>query len=294
MPYAYDYIATYKAQIKAYWEGRIVDEYGSSVSMKNAMNAFLDGASTAATNYINRQNLWTNAQLRYRFSRYFGFLTLAVLYRHCMEFPVAAGLPEVPWFIMPLNTGDDISLGDLRSLSVAWRYSWPGDGMTSYPWFLLAPGTVSEIVYAHGLGEATMMKNVFNNNYPLNYTARYSNTTTYNMGNEINPTGLANIVDTTILADYDKFSIRYDGIPASAWEGRSIIDRVGNFLNTHGGYNYNYPDVTRYQAGVKILNYIAAGNPVTMIDKPRDWMLANGGQELMDFFGWDDINGNIL
>lgn len=295
MPYLIDF-STMKSTIQAYWDVQIEAQSwtsGQKTTAHTLVSTELDQVTTAETTYKDWNNSWANAGIRYRWARNFGFLTLAVLYRHCMTFPVSAGLPDVPWFIMPLNTGDDISLGDLRSICVAWRYSWPGDGMTVNPFFQFSGTTIiKKNAPDVATPEIDMMVAAFTQHYPY-YSQRYSNTSTYQMGTE-NSTEILDIIDTTALHDRDKFGIHYHQGSNAHWEGRGILDRLHDFINAGGGFDNDHPTVPRYQAGIKIMNYITVGNEVTVTNKPKDWMLANGGQEVMDYFGWDDINGSIL
>lgn len=286
MPYAYDYSVTYKSLIKAYWEAQIDSGYAGDAGMKVQLNVFLDNISTAETNYKTAENLFQNNYLRYRWMKQFGFLNLAVLYRYCMTFPPSANLPVVPDFFMPWLSDGTV---DLRSFSTAWRYTWPGNGTTSSPWFTLSPGAVAEIDYGIGAGEATAMANAFNNHYPI-YTARYTNTTTFALGPDNGSGVYASYSDAVpALTDYNKFWLA-GGIN----DDRGIIERVQDFLNSTGGWNYTHPNYKRWTSGLKILNYLASAGTVTMTGKPEEWLLAHGGTELMNYFGWSSVNGSIL
>lgn len=286
MPYAYDYSVTYKPLIKAYWEAQIDSNFSGDVDMKSQLNAKLDMISTQENTYKTAMNNFSSNYLRYRWMKQFGFLNLAILYRYCMSFPESAALPAVPDFFMPWLPDGTI---DLRSFSTAWRYTWPGNGTTDYPWFTLSAGTVSEVNYGIGVGEATAMKNAFANHYPT-YTARYTNTTTFPLGPD-NGSGTYSQYSDAVpaLNDYNKFYIG-GGIN----DDRGIIERVQDFLNSTGGWYYSHPNYKRWTSGLKILNYLAAGGAVTMTGKPKDWILSHGGTELMTYFGWSDINGSIL
>jgi len=297
MPYAADYTATYKSLIKTYWESQIdLTAFSNKVAMKVQLNVFLDNITTAETTYKTNQNNLSLYNLRCKWQTSFGFLSLYVLYQHCMQFPVSSNLPAVQGMMIPIVSGGSlITDDDMRGFSVGWRYSWPGNGTTSTPWFLLADigggtGAVQEIDNGIGVGEATAMKNAFTNNYPT-YTARYSNTTAYLIGTNSSGNTYSSVSDNSpVCLDDDRFD-RYTSGSVSTDPRFGIIDRMREFLNFS---NWTTQNKGRFRDGRTILNYLTAGGPLTMINKPQEWMLAHGGQELMDFMGWTDISGNIL
>lgn len=291
MPYAYEYTPIYKSAIKNYWESQIdLTVFSNKVAMKSDLNVFLDGISTAEITYKTNSNNLSLNLLRYRWQQQFGFFSLYALYQHCMQFPVSANLPAIQGMIIPIVSGGSlITEDDLRGFSIGWRYVWPGNGTTSIPWFNLADiggglGAVQEIDNGIGLGEASAMQNAFNNHYPL-YTARYSNTSAYSIGNDSGGGAYSSVSDyLPACTDENRF-----------WQGADerygTLDRMREFMNVPGYTTQNYK---RFRDGRTILNYLTAGGSVTVINKPKDWMLAHGGQEIMDYMGWTDIAGNIL
>lgn len=283
MPYLAEY-ATYKSAIKAYWETQINTSYAGDVGMKAQLNAFLDNVTAAETTYKTNNNNLSSDYLRYRWQQYFGFFNLYVLYAHCMSFPVVENVPVVRGMMIPIVSGGALLTDDdLRGFCVAWRYTWPGNGTTSSPWFALSSGTVTEIDNGAGAGETVAMVNAFNSHYPL-YTARYSNMTGYAIGNDNGAGVFSTIYDNSPgCMDRDRF---YNDNTAYG-----TVGRLKEFINFHGWTTHNY---TRFREGRTVLNYLAAGGDVTVTDKPKTWMLAHGGQALMDYFGWTDISGNIL
>lgn len=275
MPYLAEY-STYKSTVQAYWEAQINSLYAGDVGMKAQLNALLDAVSTAETTYKTNNNSLSADYLRYRWQQYFGFFNLYVLYAHCMTFPAA--LPAVQAMMIPIVSGGTlITDDDLRGFCVGWRYTWAGNGTTSNPWVTLSAGTVSDA------GELAAMTSAFNNHYPV-IQAKHSNQAGYAIGND-NGAGV--------------FSTIYDYSPGCMDRDRfyndntnyGTIGRMKEFINYHGWTTHNY---TRFRTGRTILNHLAAGGEVTVTDKPKTWMLAHGGQELMDYFGWTDIAGNIL
>lgn len=291
MPYASEYTSTYKSLIKVYWEAQIdLTAFTNKVDMKTQLNVFLDNISTAETNYKTRQNDLSQNRLRVRWQGQFSFLSLYVLYQHCMLFPAAANLPAIQGMIIPIISGGAlITDDDLRGFSTGWRYTWPGNGTSLTPWFTLSDiggglGRTDEVDNGIGVGEATALKNAFNNNYPT-YTARYSNTTSYSIGIDAGAGAYGSVSDNAPLCiDENRFFQGGD-------ERYGTVDRMREFLNFS---NWTTQNFKRFRDGRTILNYLTASGPITIINKPKDWMLAHGGQELMDYFGWTDIAGNIL
>jgi len=291
MPYAIEYTSTYKSLIKSYWESQIdLTSFVNKVDMKVELNVFLDDITTAETNYKTRHNDLSQGYLRLRWQQQFGFFSLYVLYQHCMQFPVSANLPAIQGMIIPIISGGSlITDDDLRGFSTGWRYTFPGNGTTSTPWFTLTDigagsGQVDEIDNGLGLGEATALKNAFNGNYPL-YSSRFSNSTSYAIGGDVGGGAYVSITDfSPACSDQDRF-----------WNNTNptygTIDRMREFLNYYG---YSTHNLKRFRDGRTIMNYLTAGGAITIINKPKEWMLAHGGTELMAYMGWTDIAGNIL
>jgi hypothetical protein len=275
MPYLAEF-STYKPTVKTYWEAQIDASYGGDAGMKTQLNNFLDSVSTAETTYKTNNNNLSSDYLRYRWQQYFGFFNLYVLYAHCMTFP--AEVPAVQGMMIPIVSGGTLIVDDdLRGFSVGWRYTWPGNGTTTDPWFSLSPGTVTSS------GEVENMVTAFNSHYPFTLS-RYSNTSVYAIGNDNGAGVFSNVSDNSpACMDRDRFyndDQRY-----------GTVGRLREFINYYGWTTQNY---TRFRTGRTILNHLAAGGAVTVTDKPKDWMLAHGGTELMAYFGWTDIAGNIL
>lgn len=291
MPYAFEYTSTYKSLIKTYWEAQIdLTAFINKVAMKVELNTFLDDITTAETNYKIRHNDLSQNLLRLRWQQQFGFFSLYVLYQHCMQFPVASNLPAIQGMMIPILPGGSlITNDDIRGFSTGWRYTFPGNGTTLTPWFTLVDigagsGQVQEIDNGLGTGEATALKTAFNSNYPV-YAARYSNNTAYLIGGDFGGGTYASITDLSpSCGDQDRF-----------WNGTNpaygTVDRMREFLNYPG---YSTHNLKRFRDGRTIMNYLTAGRPLTMVDKPKEWMLAHGGTELMVYMGWTDIAGNIL
>lgn len=280
---------SYKAQIKAYWEGQIASLYPAyTTTMNNQLWTYLNSVTAAEDSYKAAMNsLDAVTTLRYLWQKYFGYLVLYVLYAQCMEFPSDANLPAVPGMMIPLNTGEALKAGDdLRSFATPWRYTWPGDGMTNQPWFTLSAGTVSLRNSSLGIPEITAMINALNARYPF-YSTRYSNTDSYKIGAD-GPSGLTSITDATWYpppVDYLKF---YGNGNATI----GFVDRMKlEFMN---GNNWTIENYERYRAGTAIMTYLAAGGNITMLQSPKEWMLANGGRDLMDYFGWQDLAAAVL
>jgi hypothetical protein len=288
MPYAADYSGTYKDLIKSYWEAQIDSGYGGDALMKTQLNTFLNNISSAEANYITEMNrLDTYNSIRFRWQYWFGLFNLYVFYKHCIEFPVAANLPSmidglIPWPSGVLGGSND----DLRSFFTPWRYIWSGDGAASNPWFTLSPGSVIETASQ----EVTKMITAFNNSYPVD-ASHYTNPASYALGATGDSEIMATISDSSpACRDYDRFARALGAYDNHDYSNYGVIDRMREFL----GPNYSFLNYGRYKIGKTITNYLAAGGSISVVDKPKDWMLAHGGQEIVDYMGWTDINGNIL
>jgi len=280
---------SYKQQIKEYWELRIDTLYPAySASMKNQLWTYLNSITTAEDNYKAAMNSLDSVDtLRYRWQTRFGYLVLYVFYAQCIEFPTDANLPAVPGMMIPLNTGEPLKKDDLRCFATPWRYTWPGDGMTDQPWFNLSAGTVSlrATTLPGSIPEVTAIINALNSRYPI-YTARYSNADSYNIGAETG-SGLTSISDLTgPRLDYHKFW--YNDSTASV----GFVDRMAyEFLNGAGWTTQNYE---RYRTGKAIMAYLAGGGAIAVKQSPKEWMIENGGRDLMDYFGWQDLSASVL
>ena len=288
MPYASEYTSTYKALIKTYWEAQIdLTAFINKAAMKVELNTFLDNITTAETNYKIKHNDLSQNFLRSKWQQQFGIFCLYVLYQHCMVFPVSSNLPAIQGMMIPIiSAGTLITNDDVRGFSVGWRYTFPGNGTTLTPWFSLDDiGAGSGSVVETGIGEATTLKNAFVNDGASIPSARTSNTTTYSIGIDSGGGTYASISDISPnCSDDNRFWF-------NTHPNYGVIDRIREFINY---FSWTIQNQKRFRDGRTILNYLTAGGSLTMINNPKEWILAHGGQELMDYMGWTDIAGNIL
>jgi hypothetical protein len=286
LPYLREFTSTYKVLIRDYWEAQIDTLYPAQASaMKAQLYASLNAIITSESAYKTKHNNENQDYLLTRWRTHFGTLVLYVVYAHCMRFPESSGITSMMPGMIPLNTDESLLVDDLRGFSVAWRHSWLGNGTTDHPWFTLSAGTVSEVIAGDiGISEQAAMIWAYGNDIP--YPNRFSNTTSYAIGGENGDGSLTSLTDYTYATpDYNKFY--FNGGSAHI----AFIDRMKDFMNVTG---YTTQTRYRYKIGRQIMNYLAGGNDVTMVNNPKAWMLSHGGQQLMDFFGWKDISASIV